>query len=99
MPVSFEEPPPAPFAGGWIGGIHPSGQFLLERLVAGCEKHLACRPGELVIVHGVIAVMGDLLVRAVLAMPGKGAIEKGPAFLRLLQVVGGSFRKLLLELW
>jgi len=71
---------------------------LLVLGVAGREVHFAGGPGEFVIVHEVVAVERDLLVRAVFAVFGDGVHQELPAELGLLEIEGGLGGIALLEL-
>ena len=70
----------------------------MQRLVAGSDEHFASGPGKFIIVHELISIMGQLLIRAVRAEAFDCPFEKIPPLLRLLQVNFRRFRKLFLEL-
>jgi hypothetical protein len=67
--------------------------------VAGGEEDFACRPGQLVVVCEVIAVVSDLLVSAVFAVAVDRVEQELPAELCLVQVGSGSSGISLLEQW
>jgi hypothetical protein len=95
--IALEETPPGPAAGGGVGGIVPLDEFLLVGGIAGGKEHLAGGPRQFVVMHEEIAVLGELLVGAILAVGGDGICKEGPSQLRFPEVEGGGVGELALE--
>ena len=72
----------------WPGYDELNVNEIREALSAG-EEELARGPGELVVMRVVVAVKGDFLVGAVLAVFGDCGLEELPAEASLAQVAGG----------
>src|SRR5437879_2816155 len=76
----FRRAPPTPHERGWIARIRePPEQLLLILRVAGGQIHFARGPREFIVVDVMIAVEGDLLIRAVFAIFGDGIHQELPA--------------------
>src|SRR5207237_639882 len=64
--VGFEEAPPGVAARLAACGIVPLPETVVVLCLAGCQEELGGRPGEFVVVHELVAVVGDPLVGTVL---------------------------------
>src|SRR5262245_14827228 len=65
-------------------------EFRVHGGIAGGEEHFGGGPGEFVVVHEGVAVVGDFLIGAVAAVLGDGALEEGPAFGGAIEIVRGG---------
>src|ERR1044071_3873349 len=69
----------------------------MQGLVSCSNEHFARCPGQFIVVHEFVPVMRNLLVGAVLAIFGNRLLEKFPTFFGLLQILRGTFWKLLFK--
>ena len=60
----------------------------MNGLIAGCEKHLASCPGQLILIGKIISVMSNFLISARPAIAGNGVGQKLPTELGLLEISG-----------
>src|SRR5205807_9332327 len=88
---------PTPNARGWIAWAQPFDELLLKGFFPGGDVQFTCGPGELVIVHELVAVMRDFLIGAILAEFGDSLVEKSPATPRLVQIHLRRLRKFFFE--
>src|SRR5689334_3780824 len=81
--IRIVKPHPTPFANGRVRWVQQLFQTIGKSTLAGSQKEFTSGPGEFVIGHEIVAVMRDLLIRALATEFRNRVFQKGPTFLCL----------------